>query len=51
MITQKQLALEDFIENWQNIFNNDNPQFLSLLENLVDFTEPICNLLILRKQI
>lgn len=36
MITQKQLTLADFFEDCQEIFDNDKPQFLSLLENHID---------------
>lgn len=40
MIPHKQLTLVDIFEDCQNIFEEDKPQFLSLLEehiNLSDF--------------
>lgn len=41
MIPQKQLSLADFFEDCQNIFENDKPAFLSLLENHIDLDEII----------
>ena len=41
MIPQKQLSLADFFEDCQNIFENDKPEFLSLLENHIDIDEII----------
>ena len=37
MITQKQLTLADIFEDCQEIFESDKPQFLTLLENHIDF--------------
>ncbi len=36
MIPHKQLNLADFFEDCQNIFEEDKPQFLSLLEKHID---------------
>jgi len=43
MIPQKQLSLADIYSNCENIFENDKPEFLSLLEehiNLEEFVPP-----------
>ena len=39
MIPHKQLSLEDIFSNCQNIFENDKPEFLSLLEQHIDLDE------------
>jgi hypothetical protein len=39
MITHKQLSLEDILEDCQNIFQNDKPKFLSLLEEHINLDE------------
>ena len=39
MIPHKQLSLEDIFSNCQNIFENDKPEFLSLLEKHIDLDE------------
>ncbi len=36
MITQKQSTLTDFLGDFQEIFENNKSQFLSLLENHID---------------
>ncbi len=41
MITHKQLSLADIFENCQNIFEEDKPQFLTLLEQHIDLSEYI----------
>lgn len=41
MIPHKQLSLGDFFTDCQNIFENDKPAFLSLLENHIDLDEII----------
>lgn len=39
MITHKQLSLEDIFTDCQNIFENDKPEFLSLLEQHINLDE------------
>lgn len=39
MITYKQLSLAEIFSERQNIFDNDKPRFLSLLENNIDLDE------------
>ena len=34
-----QLSLADIYEDCQNIFENDKPKFLALLESVIDFAE------------
>ena len=41
MIPHKQLSLADIFEDCQNIFEEDKPQFLSLLEQHIDMNEII----------
>ncbi len=41
MIPYKQLSLADIFQDCQEIFNNDKPAFLSLLENHIDLDEII----------
>ena len=41
MIPHKQLSLADIFEDCQNIFEEDKPQFLSLLEQHIDMDEII----------
>ncbi len=41
MISHKQLSLEDIYSDCQNIFENDKPAFLSLLETHIDLDEII----------
>ena len=41
MIPYKQLSVADIFEDCQNIFDNDKPAFLSLLENHIDIDEII----------
>ena len=41
MITYKQLSLNDIFQDCQNIFENDKPQFLTLLEQHIDLDEII----------
>lgn len=41
MIPQKQLSLADIFEDCQNFFEEDKPQFLTLLENHIDLDEII----------
>ena len=41
MIPQKQLSLADIFEDCKNIYESDNPQFLTLLENRIDLDEII----------
>lgn len=41
MIPYKQLSLADFFEDCQNIFEEDKPRFLSLLEQHIDLSEYI----------
>ena len=41
MIPHKQLSLADIFEDCQNIFEEDKPQFLSLLERHIDIDEII----------
>ena len=39
MITHKQLTLAEFFKNCQNIFINNKPEFLSVLENAISLDE------------
>ena len=41
MIPHKQLSLADIFEDCQNIFEEDKPQFLALLEQHIDIDEII----------
>ena len=41
MISQKRLSLTDIFSDCKNIFEADKPQFLTLLENHIDFDEII----------
>ena len=41
MITHKQLSLADIFENCQNIFEENKPQFLTLLEQHIDLSDYI----------
>jgi len=41
MIPRKQLSMEDIYSDCQNIFDNDKPKFLSLLEQHIDLDEII----------
>ena len=41
MITYKQLSLADIYSDCQNKFENDKPEFLTLLENHIDIDEII----------
>ena len=36
MISQKQLSLADIFEDCKDIFESDKPQFLTLLENIMN---------------
>ena len=39
MISHKQISFAEILSNYQKKFGNDKPQFLSLLENIININE------------